>query len=660
MATFFELKREALRVMEQSGVLAGQFGFETASATIKEQIAAFQKKQLMVVAAGEARRGKSSLLNALLNEVQPLFPVDINVCTNVVTVVSYGKQEKIGAYIEDATQERGYRVETITREQIPDYVSEKGNPNNYKNVQMLNAFIPNDLLKEGVVFVDTPGVGSLNVAHAETTYSFLPNADLLLFVSDADSGMTESELNFLKRGCQYCPSVLFPLTKKDLNANYQTILEDNRAKISAALDIPAEEVQITPVSSMAKLRSLKTGSRTMYANSNFAALEEQLWTVIARRRGEILILPYLYAVKTELAKMMDSVKAQYQLLGSGQGFAPQLVEELNKKIAALEKLQDNGAAWRNELNLFFTVLQNDVSARQRQITADAQALVDEQISAMGNKICKKVNYVSLLSDVNDVISRGVLDIRDEISNKTAEQAVQLAERSDLGLSVNQDILEKLDFKPEAELQVEFAKKKTADKLVKKGRTITMNTMGGTTVGTILVGGAAGLVGLCIGGPVAMYEFAQVGGAVGASLGGVLGGTKGCVEALDKYDELDVGTVRKALTQHITASVSGMSRVVSNTLAELRISLTAGFEQQLKLRAKELQEHIAKIRKNIDLAKGEVPQTAAKLKAQMAQLQKQIAQLDGLEETVAAFCSGEQLQSKKTEPEKKAEVTYGFL
>lgn len=137
-----------------------------------------------------------------------------------------------------------------------------------------------------------------------------------------------------------------------------------------------------------------------------------------------------------------------------------------------------------------------------------------------------------------------------------------------------------------------------------------------------------------------------------------------MEALSRYDELDVGTVRKALTQHITASVSGMTRVVSNTIAELRVTMTSGFEQQLKLRVKELREHIAKIQKNIDLARNENMQAAAKLKDQIAQLQKQLAQFERLDEAVASFCSGEKLQSTKAEPaketEKGAEVTYGFL
>ena len=162
----------------------------------------------------------------------------------------------------------------------------------------------------------------------------------------------------------------------------------------------------------------------------------------------------------------------------------------------------------------------------------------------------------------------------------------------------------------------------------------------------------------------MYEFAQVGGTIGASLGGVLGGTKGCLEALDKYDELDVSTVRKALIQHITTSVSGISRVTGNTLAQLRVAMSASFELQLKTRVKELQENITKIRESINLSRSEIPQTAAKSKKQIEQLQQLITLFDNLDEKAAAICSGGKPQGKAgapdEKPEKKTEVTYGFL
>lgn len=665
MSTFFELSHQTESIIKGSAVLADKLGFETAAQTIREHLDAFRKKELMVVVAGEARRGKSSLLNALLNEKMPLFPVDVNVCTNVVTVVRYGETETVEAYIEDPKAKNGCRIEKLSREQIPDYVSEKGNPNNYKQVKILSAYIPNDLLKEGVVFVDTPGVGSLNIEHAETTYGFLPNADVLLFVSDAGSGLTESELNFLKRGYQYCKSILFPLTKKDLNANYAAILEDNRAKISKTLNIPVGEVSIVPVSSMAKLRYLKSGSQTMLVNSNYAELENRIWSSIARRRGEVMLLPFLTAAKNELLKQMDSIAAQYQVLGADQKIVQGLVDELNRKTAALEELQEKGADWRSQLSLFFSILQNDANKAQQQIGTNARGLVQDRSRLLEGRICSEKNYTQLLCDVNDLIGRGILDIREDIAWKMEDKSAELQRQLDFSVSVNEDILEGLGFTPEEDLTVVFPPKKKVDTAIKWGRTIGMNSMGGGTIGSIL----GGFIGLCFGGPAGMIVGAQLGGGVG----GLAGGAKGCVDALTQHDQLEVNTVIQALTQHIATSMTNVNASTSNTIAALRIAMTGSFEQQLKKQAKELRDNASQIQRNISLTASELPQKRAALEGQNTQLKRELARYETMERAIDELSREDRIQadpngtdpahSAPVEPERETsadEISYGFL
>lgn len=663
MSTFFELSHQTENIMKDSAALADKLGFATAAQTIREQLDAFRKKELMVVVAGEARRGKSSLLNALLNEKTPLFPVDVNVCTNVVTVVRYGETETVEAYIEEPKAKHGCRVEKLSREQISDYVSEKGNPNNYKQVKMLSAYIPNDLLKEGVVFVDTPGVGSLNIEHAETTYSFLPNADVLLFVSDADSGLTESELSFLKRGYQYCKSILYPLTKKDLNANYAAILEDNRAKISQTLNIPVDEVSIIPVSSMAKLRYLKSGNQTMLTNSNYTALENAIWTTIAQRRGEILLTSFLMAAKRELLKLMDNVVAQYQLLSADQNMAKKLMEEVVQKTAALEELQEKGANWRSQLSLFFTVLQSDINKEQQKVAAEARDLVDDRYKSLESKICDEQNYTKLLGEVNDLIGRGIIDIRAKIAKQVEEKSVELQCQMDFGVSINEDILGKIGFTPVESVSITFPPKKMADTAVKFGRNITMNSMGGSVVGEII----SGVVSICLGIPL------DWGMGFGRMIGKFWGGAKACVDALTKYDQVDVNVVLKTLNQHIATAMSGVSANISNTVAELRATLSTSFEQQLKKQAKELRDNAAQIQKNISLTANELPKKRAALESQNTEIKNELAKYETLERAIDGLDAEDWIQANRSEadsthrtPAEAAqetsadEISYGFL
>lgn len=649
MTTFLELVHQTETVMSESAVLSEKLGFKIGAEHIREQMKLFQRKTFMVVVAGEVKRGKSSLLNAMLNESVPLFPVDMNVCTNVVTVVRYGKTEKIEVHIEDPRSANGVRIEAISREQIPEFVSESGNPGNFKNVKFIYAAVPNELLKEGVVFVDTPGVGSRNIEHAEATYSFLPNADVLLFVSDTVSGMTESELNFLKRGYRYCKNILFPLTKKDMNANYMEILSDNQEKIGAALNLPAEEIQIIPVSSMAKLRYLKTGSKTMYDNSNYAAFEEAIWTMIARQRGNILLKPFLMASKSQLLNLMENVAAQYQLLDADQNVVQELLDELQEKTEALETLQEKGADWRSQLNLFFTQLQNDISGEQRRMGECARTLLDQRAKNMDTKICREENYTRIVCEINDLIGQGIIDIREEMKWKIEDKMDELYRQMDIGICVNGEMLDRIGYTPQEQLKVVFPPKKAMDTAIKWGRNVTMNSMGGGTFGSLL----GGLVGLCFGGPAG----ALLGVELGASVGGLAGGAKGCVDSLTKYDQLDVSTVMKELSRHIAVSMSDINTIISNTAAELRISLTGSFEQQLKKQTKELRENTAQLQKNIHLAADDIPKKQEALELADAQLQKQIGKYDSLEAVIdqISLTSHPQAPKKKCVPENRIPI-----
>ncbi|MBS5522409.1 MAG: dynamin family protein [Clostridiales bacterium] len=630
MTAFFELKHQADEMMIKAGKLARDFGYASAAENIEEIRKNFLKKEMMVVAAGEARRGKSTLLNALLNEKTPLFPVDVNVCTNVVTIVRYGAAEKVEAYMEVPGSDE-LKAERITRDQIENYVSEKGNPNNYKNVKLLNIEIPNDLLKEGVVFVDTPGVGSLNISHAEATYAFLPNADLLLFVSDTNSGFTETELNFLKRGYQYCKNVIFPLTKKDLNANYPVIAEDNREKIERTLGIPDEEIEIIPVSSTAKLRYLERGSKAMYVNSNYQQFEDTIWGTIAKKRADLLIMPFVSQVREELLKVADSIATQYQLLNADKEKTKELIVALNDEIHNMESFQQDSAQWRNQLNYFCTVMTSQTNTKVQNIGTDARSYLESCVTSMRVEICKENVYTQIICDINDLITRGLLNIKEDISNDLEDEVSKIQSDLKLDIDVNRSALDGISFVPNDKLNVSFPERRVSDRLISSGRKIGINSMAGGAVGGII----GGIIGFCIGGP----GGAVVGKNAGAIIGGAFGTTKGCVESINKHDEVDVGIVNRAIAQHISTSVTNMNSSLVTTIAQLRMSLTTEFELMLKKRVKEIQENIGKMQKNINMVKSEVPGKLAALKKQNDAVKSLLQMAENTENQITALGSG---------------------
>jgi GTPase Era involved in 16S rRNA processing len=145
---------------------------------------------------------------------------------------------------------------------------------------------PNAQLKQGLTLVNTPGIGALYAQHTNITYAFIPNADAILFVRDTVKPLSEIDLRFIKeRILPYTQDIIFVLTKKDQVKDYQALLEDNRKKLAATLESPAEQITIIPVSSLAKRDYLRSHDPEDLEESNFPLLENTLWQFVGAHRG---------------------------------------------------------------------------------------------------------------------------------------------------------------------------------------------------------------------------------------------------------------------------------------------------------------------------------------------------------------------------------------
>ena len=270
------------------------------------------------------------------------------------------------------------------------------------------------------------------------------------------------------------------------------------------------------------------------------------------------------------------------------------------------------------------------------------------------EICQESVYTQILSDINDMIICGLLDIKEALADGLEKEMGDIRESLRLDVQVNRDALEKLDFVPNDSLQVIFPKKKATDRLLAGGRKIGINSMAGTAVGSIL----GGIVGFCLGGPVGL----ETGKLVGATIGGAFGTTKGCVDSLKKYDEPDIGVVNRAISGHISSSITALNTSVVNAIAQIRMSLTTEFELMLKKRVREIQENIGKLQKNINLAKADIPGKMAGLKKQSDAVNRQMADEEALEEQITAFTkvTSETVmlpEHSRKEKEEKAEAPY---
>lgn len=139
---------------------------------------------------GRVSSGKSSLLNRLLGF--DLLPVGINPITAVPTRLQYGPAVRAVVSFGTGTSDE------VSIQEFAKLVSERENPGNQKNVARAMIEVPSNRLSEGIVLVDTPGLGSLAKRGAAETLAYLPSCDLALLLVDAGSTLNEEDIGTLR------------------------------------------------------------------------------------------------------------------------------------------------------------------------------------------------------------------------------------------------------------------------------------------------------------------------------------------------------------------------------------------------------------------------------------------------------------------------------
>lgn len=196
-----ELLKTLERVINNHGLIE----FRSGLSIILDKL---ETNSYQIAVFGRVSSGKSSLLNHILGS--DVLPVGVNPITAIPTRIIHGTAPKVKiAYLDGRSEEAA-----IAR--LPEFVSEQHNPGNSKHVTRITVEAPSERLRDGVVFVDTPGLGSLATAGAAETLAYLPQCDLGVVLVDAGSTLTEEDLSTVQRLYEAAIPALILLSKADL------------------------------------------------------------------------------------------------------------------------------------------------------------------------------------------------------------------------------------------------------------------------------------------------------------------------------------------------------------------------------------------------------------------------------------------------------------
>jgi len=366
MAGFVSAKEGLLAIIDEMLSIEGIRGCPCEELSEKLRKGAFN-----LVVAGQFKRGKTSLINALIGA--DILPVSVVPLTSIITVLTYGAALRVKVHFANDT------IMEIRPESLSEYVTEKGNPKNIKNVKEVVVEYPSSYLKDGVRIVDTPGVGSVYEHNTDVAYRYLPRSDAVLFVLSVDQPLSKAEFDFLGDVRQYAGKIFFLLNKADYLSEKELgeSLEFLKGQLRNAL---STEPMIYPISARLALEGKIKGSEEMIIRSRLPEFSSVLSEFLMKEKGRVL----LESVANNLLRVLSHGRLEAEIEMKSLGAPLEELEEKlrvfeQKKSAIIEEKQDIEVLLEGKIKeLVFSVLEEDLRLSKKEILGHIESGINSR------------------------------------------------------------------------------------------------------------------------------------------------------------------------------------------------------------------------------------------------------------------------------------------
>ena len=326
-----------------------------------------------VVVMGEVKRGKSSLVNALI--AQPdLLPVDVLTCTSAPIRVAVSHD---GPVVPQVTLVRGTEREMILATELARWVTVDGvgSLQGNTNAGMNEAQDPPSSAEisvrypdmDGITVVDTPGVGGLDKRAVTAALQEARHAGVLLMVCDASTPITAPEMDILRQAHDSVGGVIVAVTKTDKNTRrWRAIVEDNKRLISSHMGIDVPVVGVSSLRALDAARCIDPARRAeLERRSGIAQLRSQLRAQL-RQPAAMGQRAALQSITTTLTGIAKTVRDDIRLLAESST----AVEQLEAEKTTLERL-------REESSEFEQRFQRDLAVARTRVTEGLDKALEE-------------------------------------------------------------------------------------------------------------------------------------------------------------------------------------------------------------------------------------------------------------------------------------------
>lgn len=199
MASQLEAIALLLQQSELSHDSSGQMGLEREIDDLHCASRNLEQGVFRLLVLGDMKRGKSTLLNALLGE--NLLPSDVNPCTALLTILRYGPEKKVTVHFNDNRPPQTIDFQAFKQQYTinPEEAKRLEQQQELAFPEVSHAVVeyPLPLLERRIEIVDSPGLNDTE-ARNELSLGFLGNCHAVLFVLRASQPCTLSERRYLE------------------------------------------------------------------------------------------------------------------------------------------------------------------------------------------------------------------------------------------------------------------------------------------------------------------------------------------------------------------------------------------------------------------------------------------------------------------------------
>lgn len=354
-----------------------------------------------LVVMGEVKKGKSSFINALLG-TPDLVPVSSDVATSTIYKICYGENLKYKVFF---TRESGKSCVEIDQSNLAQYGTEAGNPDNEKQVDFIQVFVPSPLLRNGLVIIDTPGLGGLFKDHKQVTYQYVPKANAVFMVSDSvESPIGQAELDALKDLKSITDQVYFVQTKAMAvcSEERKSREKNNRNTLITHGGIEESKLRYFVVDSHLKHDADEAQDKEDLVDSGFPAVTAFINNVIAPGIHKSIMKNALKAAKPKLDGIESVIKQNDTICNAN-------TQEKRDEITRILAEADNDLkSWQANLPMLQDKFQDGI----REIKEHAQNCLKEcrpqgALQAEYEKHINKAESITVLSNIIDSIQQNL-------------------------------------------------------------------------------------------------------------------------------------------------------------------------------------------------------------------------------------------------------------